>query len=751
MGPDLRAMPDRSDPVSFSQNTRRPSPIQKPAQQHYVFATDERLSGGPFASLPSFTNEAVNLCDNFASQTIEILPLRNGASLQLDYLRDYDIVGLGHEIISPDQDKTEYSQWPTSYSTMQFNNLDDAETQSKVRFPSENECEDWTRTLPSIMPPSCTSPCAGSAFSARYDSFGQSLQDHLNAENLATCSGPLYMHHLGDVRSTLLPVSNAWQTLIVPMALKCETFVLAAKSSACFLGSSVQAGSREEGSMYMKLANQKFAFDRNGVTHISAVATSLLLASLQPWEEGSVAANKYLRGAKILTSEVLTGQLRSVPEGIEHTRLKVLYNTWLCMDVVFRLTCLSDAELGDFTETLLINAGYSVYDSNLDPLGGCIPSLFSIIGQAAELTHWVRSGAVTSSQMVPQAMKIWLLLEKWSPPAFVNAVSGKEDPLSQEVMCITEAYRLSAFLFLSQTVPELDSPPINSLAINVLRNLAAVHVQLKTATLQVFPLLAASIEVKDVENRRWVMSRWRAIGRVRTDLGLAADRCVKVVNEVWRRRDAYSLQMLDTIMAMANFMTPLGSTTPISDTTTANTAGTTTSPYQYPISPYISSFTQSPGGMTHGTNISNGVCATNTTYEQMGQYPVTSIAAPGNWDYDTVNTEESSNASVTASAASASATSTVPTTPDIIDITTDSKLSISKHDVGYQAAAGQVSQARPRSCRTIRQAQQQQQKQQPYQNQKPTLDPAYTVCGPLHWVTVMKEWKWDGFCILPWE
>ena len=646
--------------------------------------------------------------------------------------------------------------------------------------PPRTECDDLASPFSGLPQLSSTSSTTGSPLSARQDSLGKALIEVPSKEIWTGPSMTSLKSVQEDYHFANKPTENAWQTLIMPLTQKCEALYHAAKALACFQKSHKQVGLKEEGLAHERCANQKLACEISGSTHISAVATSLLLASLEPWEEGIAPANKHLKGAKLLINEALRGQFRTASVGIEYTRLKVLYNTWLCLDVVFRLTCLNDRELGDFTEASTMIPSNSVYDNNLDPLGGCIPSLFPIIGQGAELIHWVRSGVVTSAQMVQQALKIWIMLEKWSPSA-ATMIARKRDPYSLEILRIAEAYRYSTFLFISQAVPELASPPSTFLAGRVLENLAAVHVQSKTAILQIFPLLAASGEVTDVQGRNWVIARWRAIVGFRPDLGIAIGRCTGVINEVWRRRDEFEARRCSTLAAMRGG-------------------------FDQSCSELRSSLSSSPTTFT--PSLAMELSSLQDMQAQQQPLPL-SLASSHAWNYNNNNNNKINNnllcnddylstaaatsalGTATASTAATPITPITPATPATPVSPANSGSIYNFSNVAHTPQAQcHCQNCQPRQpnnpfanssdiipdcpCRDqsvyghqrhhypqyhqhqqsyshLHNHNQHEQQQQQPQQQRILLDQSYTVCGQLHWVQVMKDWGWDGLCILPWE
>jgi hypothetical protein len=117
-----------------------------------------------------------------------------------------------------------------------------------------------------------------------------------------------------------------------------------------------------------------------------------------------------------------------------------------------------------------------------------------------------------------------------------------EDPTidAQHSLQTAEAYRWATLLYLHQAVPEIPSESSAELGKKVMVYLATVPLTSRTVIVHIYPLIAASCEAADEEDRQWVRNRWTSMAE-RMKIGVI-DRCADVVKEVWDRRDNYELR-----------------------------------------------------------------------------------------------------------------------------------------------------------------------------------------------------------------
>ncbi|PYI26008.1 hypothetical protein BP00DRAFT_357017, partial [Aspergillus indologenus CBS 114.80] len=333
---------------------------------------------------------------------------------------------------------------------------------------------------------------------------------------------------------------NPWRTLIWPLAKETPALYHAVFSLAAFHSSKEIPSLRVHGMDHMRQSITYMVHDIQNMRADAALATSLALAFAETWDQHTRTCIQHLRGAKALVSQVVGFGLQSGMCGSDLDRIRFLYNTWLYMDVISRLT--SREESGD--QEVDTSAFQLPKDAvhEIDPLMGCATTLFPLIHQVARLIQRVRRTESNSLSIVSQAIELKTLVEKWEPP---SCFEPPDDPTSevQHSIQTAHAYRWATLLYLHQAVPEMPSEPASELSKRVLMLLATVPPSSRTTIIQMFPLLAAGCEAEQEDDRQWVLNRWLAI-QSRLMLG-SIDRCIEIVREVWDRRDAAGLEQSD--------------------------------------------------------------------------------------------------------------------------------------------------------------------------------------------------------------
>jgi hypothetical protein len=322
---------------------------------------------------------------------------------------------------------------------------------------------------------------------------------------------------------------NPWRTLIWPLAGETPALYHAILSMTALHSSKVNPGLRMHGVDHMRRSITHMVQDIQNMRTDAALATSLALAFADTWDQHTRNCIQHIRGAKALVSQVLGSKVRDAND-IE--RIRFLYNTWLYMDAIARLTSRDDEGDQDMDFSIFQLPRNAVHE--IDPLMGCATTLFPLINQVARLIQRVRKTESNSISLVSQAIELKRLIEQWEPPEWFVP---PEDPTSevQHSIQTAHAYRWATLLYLHQAVPEMPSEPASDLAKRVLILLATVPSGSRTTIVQMFPLIAAGCEAGPGEDRQWVLSRWRAI-QSRLMIG-SIDRCIEVVQEVWSRRD----------------------------------------------------------------------------------------------------------------------------------------------------------------------------------------------------------------------
>ncbi|TVY81333.1 Beauvericin cluster-specific repressor BEA4 [Lachnellula suecica] len=331
------------------------------------------------------------------------------------------------------------------------------------------------------------------------------------------------------------PTENPWRTLVWPLARDSPALYHAIASMTAFHTSKERPALRVDGMEHMRRSIRSLATGIEKMRTDTALATTLVLAFSESWDQHISTGIEHLRGAKILVNQALISHKKRNLTGDDFQRLRFLCNTWVYMDVIARLTSVDDDESNDFDQVL---DPLNTFSSNeIDPLMGCAQTLFPLIGRAANLCRRVRKVESNSIQIISQAIELKEAIEQWCPPPLA-AFERPEDPTSeiQHALQTAEAYRYATLLYLHQAVPEIPSLTSAQLAKKVLVYLATVPLSSRLVIVQIYPLLAAGCEAYDNEDRQWVEERWQSmvsrmwIGNI--------DRCWEVMTEVWRRRDA---------------------------------------------------------------------------------------------------------------------------------------------------------------------------------------------------------------------
>ncbi|KAI9743796.1 MAG: hypothetical protein M1818_002530 [Claussenomyces sp. TS43310] len=335
------------------------------------------------------------------------------------------------------------------------------------------------------------------------------------------------------------PTENPWRTLIWPLAQDSPALYHAIASMTAFHSSKERPDLRVDGMEHMRQSIRQLASGIEKMPKETALATTLVLAFSESWDQHISTGIEHLRGARILVTQALTRHSRHPLVGNDLARLKFLCNTWVYMDVIARLTSIDDDEVTDFDNALSKLYGpFGNISTEVDPLMGCASTLFPLIGAAASLCRKVGSARTNSIALISQANELKEQIERWQTG---TEFDDPEDPSAdvQHALQTAEAYRFATLLYLHQAVPEIPSLTSAQLAKKVLVCLATVPLSSRLVIVQIYPLLAAGCEAYDVEDRQWVESRWQSMGQ-RMWIG-NIDKCWQVTKEVWRRRDEYEL------------------------------------------------------------------------------------------------------------------------------------------------------------------------------------------------------------------
>lgn len=337
---------------------------------------------------------------------------------------------------------------------------------------------------------------------------------------------------------------NPWRTLVWPLAKEAPSLYHAICALAAFHCSKEDPQLRVSGMDHMRRSIHTLAMDIRTMRTDTALATTLALTFAESWDRQTSNGIQHLRGAKILVSQALANQRQLSTRRSDVARLRFLYNTWIYTAVIARLTSVQE---GGFDELPLpSDQSPSNRVHEIDPLLGCAATLFPLIGRVADLVQKVCSTSTNSIAVISQAIELKTLIEQWEPPKYFEP---PEDPTSdiQHSFQTAQAYRWATLLHLHNAVPEIPSESAGELAKRVLVLLATVPLSSRTIVVQIFPLLAASCEIDNEEDRHWVRQRWAAM-QTRLMIG-NIDRCLEVIHAVWSRRDEYKFNKLNAHQA----------------------------------------------------------------------------------------------------------------------------------------------------------------------------------------------------------
>ncbi len=483
-------------------------------------------------STPSTINSTFDDGSTLHSSITAASSLTSGQSPRL-----IDLLLPGTDLNAPSQDYLDYRPQqsnnpyqPGGYLPEQMDILDpDEDVEEIVRQPDPAEA--WVMRLPS---PSLSNSSSSSEESCLDN--GTSLY---RQPRMLPGSPEMLMLRFDQQTCGILsvkdgPTENPWRTMIWPLARESPALYHAISSMTAFHTSKEKPGLRVEGMEHMRRSIRYLA---NGIENMrtdTALATTLVLAFSESWDQHISTGIEHLRGAKILVNQALAKYRQNSLTSQEFDRLKFLCNTWVYMDVIARLTSVDDDESNDFDAVMTLPDGPFHTHNEVDPLLGCASTLFPLIGRVANLVRRVRKSSRNSINIISQANDLKAAIEDWQLP---TGFEPPEDPTSeiQHSMQTAEAYRWATLLYLHQAVPEIPSRSAAELAQEVLRFLATVPLGSRTIIVQIYPLLAAGCEVSAPEDRQWVQNRWAAMMQ-RMLIG-NLDRCWEVIKEVWDRCD----------------------------------------------------------------------------------------------------------------------------------------------------------------------------------------------------------------------
>ena len=539
--------PDKDAPSPLHTPNLDPRLFQHPYDIHNGFPVDtiqfmspedqfEGLSQSfqsslPLSTTPSTNNTMVDEHSTFQSSMTAPSTFSSSQSPKL-----IDLLLPGTDLNAPPPDFMDFGPQQSEMPYQPGGNPDDMlfqdnDVEEIVRRPNP-DAEAWIMRLPSPSPSSSSSSSDGS----RFDSLNAIYrQPHIHPGSPEMLMLRFDRQTCGILSVKDGPNENPWRTLVWPLAQDSPALYHAISSMTAFHTSKAKPEMRVEGMEHMRRSIRSLATGIESMRTDTALATTLVLAFSESWDQHTSTGIEHLRGAKVLVNQALTKHRQDTLSGQDLVRLKFLCNTWVYMDVIARLTSIDDDESTDFDAVLCPSSGPLALNNEVDPLMGCASTLFPLIGRVANLVRRVRKSSSNSIAIISHANDLKIALEGWKAPAFFEP---PEDPTSeiQHSLQTAEAYRWATLLYLHQAVPEIPSLPAAQLAKKVLVYLATVPLASRAIIVQIYPLLAAGCEAIGPEDRAWIEDRWAAMAS-RMWIG-NIDRCWEVIKEVWDRRDS---------------------------------------------------------------------------------------------------------------------------------------------------------------------------------------------------------------------
>jgi hypothetical protein len=337
---------------------------------------------------------------------------------------------------------------------------------------------------------------------------------------------------------------NRWKTLIWPLAKEHPALYHAIAALVCFgISKQEQPQLRLDGLRHVQRSTQLLSetVERGDIPLDAALAATLALAFAETWDdESSSTAPNHILGCGVLLQQILSNQDPTLFSDEKAARLDFLAHTWMYMDVLARFTC---SELSPSSGNVSLDLSMLEFlrqdRTRLDPLMGYSATFFPIMRRVADLINKVkaRESSRNSPAIISQAIELRREIENWTLPIDLEAI---EDPSQVMIDAIqtAEAYRWSTLMFMYQAVPELPNlTSYGELAQKILVYLATISLSSTTIILHIFPLMVAGCDAVEEEDRQFVRERWHAMSKSMVT-GII-DRCIKITEELWRRREEY--------------------------------------------------------------------------------------------------------------------------------------------------------------------------------------------------------------------
>jgi hypothetical protein len=324
---------------------------------------------------------------------------------------------------------------------------------------------------------------------------------------------------------------NPWRSLLFPLARDSPALYHAIAAMAAFHISRERPSFRFDGLQHQQLSMRSLVTKLQRLDDLhteTTLATMLVLAFTEKWDQHISTGSRHLRAADILFRRVVWWNIDGKPLGVNTALLTFLYNTWYYLDILARLVTMGPPPGVRFP-----------IRQKLDSFMGCATTLFPLIGQVADLCYKVRRTPTNSASIISQATFLQDKIQNWSPGDRSYSDIQDDSNNGQHILHTIQtakAHRYATLLYLHQAVPEIPSPSSEVLAKTILKFLATVPPPSQAIIVQIYPLFVAGCEVEQEEDRQWVRERW-AFMAARMWVG-NVDRCWEITQEVWSRRNA---------------------------------------------------------------------------------------------------------------------------------------------------------------------------------------------------------------------
>jgi hypothetical protein len=339
-------------------------------------------------------------------------------------------------------------------------------------------------------------------------------------------------------------ISDPWKRLIWPLAKEYPAVYHGLGALTFFGMSKQQAQLRDEGTRHAIRGSQLLSENviKGEIPLDAALAATLCLALSETWdEESSSSGFNHIRDGGMLLEQIRSNQDTTTFGELEAARLDFLAHTWTYLDVLARFTCSELSQLYPANTLSLDLIGPGQDPSKLDPLMGYSTTLFPMMRRVADLINKVkaREAPRNSPSIISQAIELRQAIQQWTLPIDLETIDEPSQVMTDAIQT-AEAYRWSTLMILYQAVPELPNlTSYGELAQKILVYLATIPLSSTTLIVHIFPLMIAGCDAVEEEDRQFIRERWYAMSQ-RMVTGIV-DRCLKITEEIWKRREEYLL------------------------------------------------------------------------------------------------------------------------------------------------------------------------------------------------------------------